>query len=426
MTERISIEINSGLRRVLIAAAAAALITGAVFAGIWGFANTIATQTDVREVAELGVGLAPSDPQARYSMAGILEKTFDPADIARSLVEYETAVSLSPADFRLWLGLGRARERDGDRDGAERAFRRALELAPNYSRIHWALGNNLVRQGRLDEGFAEIRAAADFDRTFAAPAALAAWQAFDGNIQQMRASLGDSDGINAELAKLLVVEKRYDDAAAVWGSIPVDLRRSDHAETAKFLAGKFLEGAKFRSAMSVAAELPTDADTAPAVGSVTNGGFENEVRTRNAGPFDWKIAEGAYPQISPTNGQKRAGSVSLFLRFTDASNPGLRDISQLIAVEPSRKYRLTFFYRSELKTQAHFVWEVISGISGNRIAATAPLVSNTDWTEAAIDIAAPLDVDGVTLRLVRESCSPPSCSVTGVIWFDEFKLAAGQ
>src|SRR5438093_11631 len=46
---------------------------------------------------------------------------------------------------------------------AEREFRRAIELNPNYSIAHDALGVLLVARGRLDEGLKESRRAVELD-----------------------------------------------------------------------------------------------------------------------------------------------------------------------------------------------------------------------------------------------------------------------
>jgi tetratricopeptide (TPR) repeat protein len=50
-----------------------------------------------------------------------------------------------------------------DYAGAEREFRRAIELNPNYATAYHWLGEFLVFQGRFEEGFAEYTKALDLD-----------------------------------------------------------------------------------------------------------------------------------------------------------------------------------------------------------------------------------------------------------------------
>jgi Tfp pilus assembly protein PilF len=47
--------------------------------------------------------------------------------------------------------------------GAEREFKRAIELNPNYATAHFWYGEHLTNLGRVDEGIAEIRRAEELD-----------------------------------------------------------------------------------------------------------------------------------------------------------------------------------------------------------------------------------------------------------------------
>lgn len=415
----IKIPTDSPATRALMAAFALLVVGVAFVAAKWAVGSALATRSTELEVTEVGTALAPADPLARTAHAAVLEKTFNMDAIARSLAEYEAAVALSPHDYRLWLALGRARERDGDRGGAEAAYRRALQLAPNYSRVHWAIGNLLVRDGRPGEGFSHIRTAAESDKTFAAPAVAAAWQTFAGDVAHVTAALGDGDNTRVELARNLAEQKRLDEAAAIWNSIPEQSRRTEFAEQGKILVRQAFDGGRFRLALSLANGF---FEPAAEINKITNGGFESPIRPKTSGPFDWRNIDGLYPQMGPTGGQKRAGDASLLLRFGDPTNLEFRPLSQTIAVEPGRQYALSFAHRSELKTPAVFRWEVVAGSSGARLAATEPLAAGKDWATSTVEFVVPAGFDGVTVRLVRENCAAPICTVAGTIWFDEFAL----
>ena len=67
---------------------------------------------------------------------------------------------LDPYSF---LRAGTANERTGDHAGAERAFRRGLELAPNDAEILNALGWTLFQEGRTQEAVAEYERAVAAD-----------------------------------------------------------------------------------------------------------------------------------------------------------------------------------------------------------------------------------------------------------------------
>ena len=100
-----------------------AMVTGLGFVLNWAFVHTLARNSDSIQAAEFAASNSPGDPLARYRYASQLEKTFDPNSITRALTEYEAAVAAAPHNFGFWINLGQARERDGDRPGAEPLIR---------------------------------------------------------------------------------------------------------------------------------------------------------------------------------------------------------------------------------------------------------------------------------------------------------------
>ncbi len=175
-----SLKIDTLTKRVALLVAGVVCVFAAWHSARWGMANSAAGRADTADVTEYLTQLAPSDPQTHFGNAVLLEKSFDEEDIRRALAEFELAAASSPDNYLYWFELGRARERSGDAEGAESALRRALALAPNYARVQWGLGNALLRQGRTDEAFGEIRKAVAGDGAYAGPAATSAWQFYDG------------------------------------------------------------------------------------------------------------------------------------------------------------------------------------------------------------------------------------------------------
>ena len=404
-----------------VAAVGALAVVAAIFVAKWGFAHSAAVRSDIVEVASLAADIAPDDPQTHYVLAILSEKTFVTEDLERAVREFEKAAALSPNNYMLWLDLGRARERNGDQPGAERALRKALELAPNYSRVQWALGNTLLRQGKNEEAFAEIRKAVAGDAAYTNSAATTAWRIFDGDISQVRTAIGDSNRANASLATLLTGKKRFDEAFAIWETLPVDEKRTSLKETGDLLYRQMLEAGKYRFASRIDEHPAASQNT----GNIINGGFEEPLMTQNANIFSWQIAEGASPRIGPSDWQKHGGNYSLLMSFGQA-NKSIRQIAQTIVVEPGRSYVLEIYYRSDLKTQAKFKWEILSAANSKVIAATEPLASASDWMPARATFTVPDDIDGVTIRFVAEGCDPKNCLISGNMWFDDFALKASN
>lgn len=416
-----SINLNSTAPRAVILVFAVLCVAAAYFFAKWFLANTIATRVIYKEVADIAVNLAPADPQTRYASAVLHEKTFQPGDFEKSLAEYEQAVANSPYDFRLWLELGRARDRAGESGGAEKALRRAAALAPHYSAVQWTLGNFLLRQGSEAEAFAEIRKAAESDKSFANPAIASAWQLFGGDTARVKDYVGDSNNLKAAFASLLAREKRFEEASQVWNELPEAARRGDYKANGEEIYQKMLEARKYRSALRVSTDLAADADNGFAVGRITNGGFEASV-PKNPSVFEWQFAEGVEPQIGIDNQQKRGGNISLKLIFNSADGKAFRPVTQSVAVEPGKRYTFETFYKSELATRATVKWEISDAADNKILAATEPIAANADWTSLKAEFTVPETTEAVTVRLVRVPCTTALCPISGKLWFDDFVL----
>ena len=385
---------------------------------VWGFASTVSAGADNKEVGALLAELSPGDPQTHFASAVLHEKTFEPADLQTALREYEAAAALSPHNYLSWLELGTALDRAGEKERAETALRRAHALAPNYPRVAWALGNFLLRDGRNDEAYAELRKAVAGDASFAAAVATVALQMSDGDAQLVRSRLENSYRVNASLALLLAQQKRFDEAAELWKTVPVEDEKT--SETAKTLRQLFLEEKKFRAAIAINSGngIPISLET------ITNPGFESVVKIEGADAFDWRVPATNCPQFVITDAQKRSGKYSLIAVFNIAEPCDFRSITQLVAVRPARAYTLNAAYRADLKAKAAFQLEIVSAADGKRLAVSTPLEHSTGWAELSINFSVPQETDGIEIRLIRGECVGLACSATGNLWFDDLSLVA--
>ena len=405
---------------------AAVLAVSGLFAARAFFVRTLASRLDLSDPAagqavEWLVDAGSRDPSVHTTAAVYYEETFEVADVGRALSEYQKAAELSPDNYVLWLALARARSRAGDADGADAAFRKARELAPNYADVQWAYGNFLVRQGRDQEGFALIAQAAPANPQLAASGVSLMLQLNGGDSARAHELLGNDPIVNATLASTLVSLKKNDDALAAWRQIPVELRRDKYGEASNAVLNAFLGEGKYRIAASVAADLADSDVSKPVVGEVMNGGFETGVRLRRAPTFEWQIGEGAEPQIGLSESQKHNGRYGLAMTFTPFKTVASRDLSQLIAVEPGTHYHLEVWYKNSVKGDARFKWNILNAKTLAVIASTDVLAPG-DWSLKTVSFQVPPDADGIKIALVREGCSGATCPSSGTIVFDDIAL----
>src|SRR5207253_805103 len=139
------------------------------------------------------------------------------------------ALSLSSRDFRLWVDLGRALEQAGDQAGSEKALRRAVELAPFYSWPRWHLGNFLLRRGRYDEAFAELRQVAESDPSKRGAVFDLAWMINGGDVKAARSLLGDSPSVQADFVSYLLDRGRLDESLQFWSNLSGEQKKANAA-----------------------------------------------------------------------------------------------------------------------------------------------------------------------------------------------------
>lgn len=136
---------------------------------------------------EKALAARPAAPALERELGDLLLAAGEPE---RALPHLEAAARLAPgAAARYRLGVARARV--GDRDGAERELRAALEARPGFGPARVALGNLLRRRGKLAEALPLLQAAArsgsNEERARALVALGAAWLAAGDRAEAGRA-----------------------------------------------------------------------------------------------------------------------------------------------------------------------------------------------------------------------------------------------
>jgi tetratricopeptide (TPR) repeat protein len=396
----------------------------------WGIGNTMAETapssyatdpTSSFESAEAATRLAPRDPLSHLMLARLHQISFDPAGVPTALREYETAAALAPNDYLVWTEVGRARAALGDSEGGVAALRRAVALAPNYAQPRWHLGNALLRRGETEEGFAELRRAADADPALRPQVFNLAWQVYGPDMARVIDSVGKTALARAQLVGVLAGRARFDDALAVWGTLSPEERRT-HAGAGDALARALYGKGQQRRALSVLAEIGAEG---LAEGNVSNGGFESDIGQAGQQLFQWDVTQTPGAQIAVDARAAREGRRSLRIAFNASGQMDFRHISQVVAVAPATRYRLTFWVKTdELKSAATpLVYVADATAPDNVIASSAPAPNGTsDWQQVSFEFTTGPRAEAVLVRLARAGCPDGVCPIFGKIWYDDFHL----
>ncbi len=436
----ISITVKPLWRRVLLLVPVVMAFVCAGYVVRWCVGNTMAEWLSDPGAARAAARLAPSDPQPHFTLARLAERSFEPEQLAEAVAQYEQAASLSPHDYRLWLELGRARGLAGDDAGSERALRRAVELAPGYPDPHWYLGNLLLRDGRNDEAFTELRRAADANPARFQPQVFeVAWRRAQGNVPAVVAAIGDAPATRAGLIEFLLVhpadeamrKAAFAEAAKLWQSLAPAERRT-HRPTGEKLRDAFFNAKQYAAALEVQRELSGAGEAgagnvaAPALEQIMNGGFESAVGPPGRTWYDWQVTPPVAPtQINLDERQRHSGARSLRVIFNASEALDFSNVSQLVVVAPQTRYRLTYFVRGEdVKGASTVLTEVVVANEPARVlVASAPLaVGTSDWREVALEFTTAPQTEAVVVRLNRPACPATLCPLFGKVWYDDFNL----
>lgn len=431
----ISIDFGPAWRRVLLVVPVAVAAACVWYAARWCLGNELAVWVPEVEgvsresLATEAARLAPDDPQTHFTLARLGDRSFLPEELPVAVVRYERAASLSPNDYRLWVELGRARSTAGDGEGAERALRRATELAPNYPGPRWHLGNFLLRQGRTEDAFNELRRAGDADpATFRPQIFNMAWGAFGGDIKRLRELAGESASSRAALIDYLIGRGRFDDALGLWGEFK-GAELTDEQLNVGVKLRQSLAGAKrFHDALAVEKVLRAapGAGGMPEIDRVVNGGFEEAVGPPGRHHFEWQVTQAHGARLDHDAGSPHGGARSLRVLLESTGTLDFKNVSQLVAVRPSARYRLEYFFRTDgLKSSSLLRTVVADAADPSRQLASSdllPMGTTDGWQRVAIDFMTGPRTEAVQIAVLREPCGETICPIFGKVWYDDFNL----
>jgi hypothetical protein len=372
------------------------------------------------DAADKAVRLGPSNADAHYARASLLS---DAGDQDNAMTEYEQAVALRPDDYVLWLELGRARDQVNDAEGALGAFREATRLAPYYAGPHWQFANTLFRAGRRDEAFAEFRSAVVSDPKLLPQGISLAWAAFGGDAGAVEQALQPrTPSAHLALASFFARQGKASDAIAQFraaGGLSNEERR--------LVMTDLLASKNFSEAFEVwsSARQANGERKPPEVATLINGGFEEPINLNDIG-FGWVISNLKAVRLSLDTTEPHSGAYSLRLDWGGDSDPSSAIISQLVLVEPKRRYRLSFAGRTQdlltvglpiiSVTDAGSEREVVLGQSNALPRGTS------GWQDYSIEFEATDSTRAVRIGIQRQNCSTSPCAAFGHAWLDDFSL----
>ncbi len=390
-------------------------------AATFGFSRLLVTYSLTSgnlAAAKMAIQLTPKDAEAHFADAAVMSLSGAPD---QSVNELERAVSLRPSDYGLWSELGLLRDQTGDTNGALAAFDEAVKRAPFYSQPRWNRGNVLLRKGQYEAAFNDLSQAAQSNPELIPSLIDLAWSVSKGDVnvtEQLAQIRGDK--MRIAFARFLARHGKAKEAIAQFGEAG-DVSEAIKRELVEQLLGK---GA-FKEAFALWKAVHGEAGKAEVGPSIYDGSFEGPLSFEQGG-FGWRVPRDLQAtSISLDASQPQNGSKDLRIEFNGNSNPGSALVSQIILVEPSRRYKISFASRSEDVVTGGLPLLVASDASGEqkRLGQSPPLAKGiSDWRQYSFEFTTTPTTTAVVLSLQRENCTTSPCPIFGAISLDSFSV----
>src|SRR5437762_10776571 len=432
------------MKRIVIAIVVTVAFSWAIWeAARTGIARTLAERAELTaeiNSADRAIRLAPNDAEAHFARGEVLQSN---EDYSSASVEFERAVQLRPRDYFLWLMLGITRDENQDEEGALRALRQAVALAPSYAPPRWQLGNLLLRIGQYEEAFAEMRRAAIGNPNRWPNVIDLAWGMYDGNVEAV-VKLVRPESAEARLSLALFLARHNQPAAALDQFRQTAITANAKNET---LLEELLKARAFNAAYEVWATihglplgtlpdgrvlpLGTLPDGRVSDTRIYDGGFEEPITVGQPG-FGWQITPSvANVTMSVDTNEHQSGSRSLRIDFRGNSSPTSPLLTQLVLVKPQTHYRLAFAALLKDFVSAAAPVITISDDSDPKnatLAQSPPLRPETSaWHEFTLDFVTAAETQAIVISLARQSCASDPCPSFGTLWLDSFAIShSGQ
>lgn len=371
--------------------------------------------------AEKAVRLTPSDANAHFVRAAALSLS---NSVSESISELEQAVALRPSDYNLWLQLGLSRDQAQDSAGALAALNEAVRLAPFYALPRWQRGNLLLRMGRHDEAFADLNHAARSNPELTPTVIGLAWALSKGNpdLTEQLAEI-KTEKMRLTFARLLAREGKASEALRQLrdvGTVSDDIRR----ELVEQLLAKSAFWEAFQIWRVTREPVAVNGQAGPLI---YDGGFEGSLAFDEGG-FGWRVPRSLpATTVSLDSTQPHSGSKSLRIDFQGGADPASELVSQLILVEPSRRYQINFASRSQDIVTGGLPLVVVTDAKGDRrrLGQSAPLGGRgtSDWQVSSLEFSTGATTTAVVVNLQRENCATSPCPIFGSISLDSFSAA---
>jgi hypothetical protein len=377
------------------------------------------------ELWQKAVRLEPGNAEYWGHLGLARQWDLSPDGMHEAVRDLQRATELNPRSADLWMELADAYQTSGDPIHAQEAYEKAQESFPVSAEVAWRYGSFLLYEGKLPDGYAEIRRAMSIDASLTQRAIAECWQS--------------NPSVDAILDKVLPPKSEYylsaidfflsqnlpDPALAAWNrlrdlGLPVRLPDAIPLVDALIERDRVVEAQRTWQQALEAADWPQDSsNTGPLV---FNGRFEHEIMN---GGFDWREVAASGAQFAFDDRIAHAGSRSFQVQFDGTQNVDFQNLFQYVAVEPGTHYHFSAYLRTEAISTDHGIcFEIVDPRHASQVQIVTPDVAGTNqWTLVQTDLVTGSQTQLLRITLRRIPSWKFDNKLSGTVWVDDVALA---
>jgi tetratricopeptide (TPR) repeat protein len=380
------------------------------------------------EVIERGAALEPGNAEAWDLLGRHHQLDFVNADPLQELADYQRAVQDDPLSAIYWMNLAGAYEANGDLGSAQNAFEHARSVYPLSAEVAWNYGNFLLRQGKEEEGYAEIHHAVQSDPRLLALAISRVWRSSHDVIVLLDQVLPANVDAYIQALDFFASIRQSDPALAVWRRLISLSQIVALPRTFPFL-DELISDDRAADAKQVwiealsAAGLPHDEPLNHSL--VWNGGFSHDFDNGGLG-WRWNSSTGA--SIDFDSAPPSYGVRTVRLDFGGGSNLELTEPMQYVPVEPRQTYHFHAYMRTEeITTESGMRFSIVDPNHNNVVnALTENLTGSHPWAATDMEITTGPETHFLLVRLLRLGSRLFDNKLSGTVWIADVSLVPAE
>ena len=379
---------------------------------------------NTKEGFQRAAQLEPGNAENWYLLGRFWQYNLEQPDPQRAIQSYRNSLSFDPNAGGTWAELGTAYELEDDISAAQDSFLRAKQVYPLSAEVAWRYGNFLLRQGRTEEAFKEIRRSIEADPRRGAEA-FSRCLRVEPNVETiLNQVLPPSSAIYVDVLRDLATDNQIDNALKVWERLAT-LNPHLTLQDSYPLVTALLQRKDTAQALRVwdqAASFAGLSQLRNPNSALWDGGFE----LGTSGPaFAWFFNPNSNGvQITPDASEKHSGNRSLRIMFDGKTNINFVDVCEYAVVRPSTNYHFSAWTRAAgLTTEQGIRFRLAAIGSADHSSASTPDIHGTQpWTRIELPWTSGSDVEFIQVCIVRYQSEQPNGDIQGTAWVDDAAL----